>query len=705
MAPQLINQLLMASLWPSLWHWVAMAAFATMFAYVLVAGATGLLQGYWLSLAAIGALWSAYFAVDLSQVGAWKLDAQSFLVEFVFLTAWFLTLIRLLRGPYRRSMPEIVRRFLLVFWTSLAVTGAVITSVDRGGEFGALASAAWTTVCLAASLLCFALAAQLSRDAPVEDQRALRALVRGAGAVAAAEVFTFGVGLLGTSTPALILVIRAVVIGLAALLTIRAVGLRPQWSLAIFVSSQARTYTPRLVATLAVFVTLLAIAPFARSMQPDVAQPLAVILIGVTGSPVAALLFSQRLSANLRVFLAKHFLPFRYDYREEWLRLIHTLAAPEQRLPLPERVIKAVAQIVGSPAGLLWIRAGQEGYFTCKARWNTKMWSDALVRADDPAIRFMFERQWIIDTAELTRNPAMYNGLGRPAWLEQFPDALLVVPLTGNDVLVGFMVLLQSSSAFRLTFEEIDLLRTSGRQVAAHLAQYEADQRLAEAKQFEAFNRLTAFVMHDLKNLIAQQSLVVRNAARHKSNPAFFEDAIATIDNSVARMNKLLQQLQSGEASGRKSRVRLISALQEAVERCRDRNPEPVLAELNEDLHANLERDRFAMVAAHLIRNAQEASQSDGQVGIEMRREQNFAVITIEDNGCGMDPEFVRTRLFQPFDTTKGSKGMGIGAYQARSFAVEAGGTMDVWSEPGRGTRITIRLPLATDAEIEVESA
>ena len=123
------------------------------------------------------------------------------------------------------------------------------------------------------------------------------------------------------------------------------------------------------------------------------------------------------------------------------------------------------------------------------------------------------------------------------------------MPLISNETLIGFMLLFQSSSAFRLTFEEIDLLRTSGRQVAAHLAQYEADQRLAEAKQFEAFNRLTAFVMHDLKNLIAQQSLIVQNAARHKGNPAFFEDAIATIDNSVARMSKLLQQLQSGETA------------------------------------------------------------------------------------------------------------------------------------------------------------
>jgi putative PEP-CTERM system histidine kinase len=336
------------------------------------------------------------------------------------------------------------------------------------------------------------------------------------------------------------------------------------------------------------------------------------------------------------------------------------------------------------------MRRQADGPMVCVAGWNTKMWSDAAVTVDDPVIAFMFERRWILDTAELARNPAMYNGLVRPAWLEQFPDALLLVPLVSNETLIGFMLLLQSSSAFRLTFEEIDLLRTSGRQVAAHLAQFEADQRLAEAKQFEAFNRLTAFLMHDLKNLIAQQSLVVKNAARHKGNPAFFEDAIATIDNSVARMSKLLQQLQSGDAPGRRSRVRLAQALQDAVERCRGRTPEPQLTQVDE---------RFAMVAAHLIRNAQEATGGDGKVEVRATREGGHAVISIEDDGCGMDPEFVRTRLFKPFDSTKGSKGMGIGAYQARMLVVESGGTLEVASEPGRGTAITIRLPLAEPVE------
>jgi putative PEP-CTERM system histidine kinase len=651
-----------------------------------------------LFVAATGAGWAVYLAEAAAGSGATG-GPVDFAIELAYTAAWTVLLHRTLRGPYRQSMPEVVRRLLLSFWTLLVAIGALAAwSWVRHGP-DPLLSALLDGVGLAAALACLALAAQLNRDAPVEGRLALKMLVAAAALVAGGQALVLGLALLGAFPHPWALAARATLTLAAIVCLARAVRQKPQWSLAIFVSPQARAYLPRFLAMGGIFAVLVAAAPFFRALPADAAHPLAVLLLGLTGSPVAAVLFSQSLSARLRVFLSKHFLPFRYDYREEWLRLIETLATPEQRLPLPERAIKAVAQIVSSPAGLLWMRRQPDGPLVCVAGWNTKMWSDARVRADDPVVAFMFERQWILDTAELARSPEMYDRLARPDWLEQFPDALLLVPLISNESLIGFILLLQSSSAFRLTFEEIDLLRTSGRQVAAHLAQYEADQRLGEARQFEAFNRLTAFVMHDLKNLIAQQSMVVRNAARHKGNPAFFEDAIATIDNSVARMSKLLQQLQSGEASGRRVRVRIGAALQDAVDRCRGGSPEPLLVDVDDQLHADIDRERFAMVTAHLVRNAQEATGGEGRVEIRAVRDGAEALITIEDDGCGMDGEFVRTRLFRPFDSTKGSKGMGIGAYQARTFVTDSGGTLEVVSQPGSGTCITIRLPLAEPVE------
>ncbi len=668
--------------------------------YVLLGGGLllrsgGLLRQNMLAVAIGGIAWSIYCAATVGDSAVYRLNSADFLAEVLFMLTWFALLYRLLRGPYRQSMPETVRRCLYLFWALVVAAGSVVAWFVYLGAGSEQVADNYHVIGLSVALLCFALSAQLNRDAPVENAVTLHSLAAAGGVMGGSQALLLGVATLAGSAPSLLIAVRLVAVGCAGLLLLYAARRRPQWSLDIFVSPQARAYLPRLLPMLAMLLVLLTLTPLTRTMLPADVQPLAGLMMGLAGAPIAVLMFSENLSARLLVFISKHFLPFRFDYREEWLRLIDTLASPEQRVPLPERSIKAVAQIVGAPAGLLWWRENDQQPYRCTATWNTRIWPDMEVQSDDPALRFMCDRQWILDTAELDRDPELYDGLNRPWWTEQLPEGLLVVPLISNEELLGFTVLFHSSSAFRLTFEGIDLLRTSGRQVAAHLAQYEGDKQLAEAQQFEAFNRLTAFVMHDLKNLIAQQSLMVKNAAKHKDNPAFFEDAMATIENSVARMNKLLRQLQSGDTSGPAERVMLGDALLEAIEQTENRQPEPQFENDGKNLMASIDRERFTAVIVHLIRNAQEATSASGTVTIRLAREEGAAIIRIEDDGCGMPGDFIRNRLFRPFDSTKGSKGMGIGAYQARTFVVDSGGSLEVESEPERGTAVVIRLPLA----------
>lgn len=677
---------------PAPWASLMALCYALLGAYLLLGRGSALLRNQLFLIVGTSVLWGVLVAQPGVSTGAgWA--AVPYVLDVLVLFAWYSLLHRLLRGPYEQSMPEVVRRLLRLFWVVvLAGSGIVIW-------LAALDRVTWQQPLLgvgvsAIALLGFGMAAQLARDAPVESRTALRALVAASALATGSFAIRGIVGGASASFPVALLALGAACLALAGLLLVFALRVQPQWSLAIFVSPEARSYAPRILAAGSILILALLLLPVLRAMQGDSAWQSALLLVIASGLPVTLFLFSERLNARLRVFVSKHFLPFRYDYREEWLRLIDTLVSPESGAPLPERVIKGVAQIVGSPAGVLWIRSGDDGAFAAMANWNTRTLPETLVRSDDPALRFMLERQWTIDTAELARRPELYAGLQRPEWLAAFPEGLLIVPLISNDALISFIVLHQASSAFRLTFEEIDLLRTSGRQVAAFLAQYEADQKLAEGRQFEAFNRLTAFVMHDLKNLIAQQSLMVQNAAKHKANPAFFEDAMATIENSVSRMSKLLQQLQRREAAGPRQRVRVGAAAADAIARCQGREPVPVLDDRSHELHVWIDLERLTDVLAHLVRNAQEATSREGHVTVQLLPAEPGVLIVVEDDGCGMDPEFVRTRLFRPFDTTKGSKGMGIGAYQARIFITEAGGTLQVESQPGRGTRLEIRLPI-----------
>ncbi|MDP6695536.1 MAG: PEP-CTERM system histidine kinase PrsK [Gammaproteobacteria bacterium] len=665
-----------------------------LFAYVLVAGAGSIFRIQFLSVALAGAVWSAWFGLVPDNAGLGAVGA--FLAELILLLGWFGLLERLLRGPYLQSMPELVRRG--VRWTWLLVVllaGGAILAPDGLQPVLPLAEVLPLGI-LVLSLLSFVLTAQLFGDATVEPHAALRSICLAAVLVVGLQSYMYAVMLLVPAAPDWLVTLRIAGLVVGSALLAYCVHSNPQWSLAIFVSPQARIYAPRLMGAGAVLLLLVACIPLFRSFNVATAAWAGPVYVALLGLALLLILFSERLRAQLRVFVSKHFLPFRYDYREEWLRLIDTLASPGQDRPLPERAIQSLAQIVNSPAGVLWMRMGEDAPFVCAEAWNTKTVPEITVDPNDPVIIFMRDRQWILDTAELNRKPELYPGLTRPQWLENFPEGLLIVPLISSETVIGFVLLFQSSSAFRLTFEEIDLLRTSGRQVAAHLAQYHADRMLAEAKQFEAFNRLTAFVMHDLKNLIAQQSLMVKNAAKHKNNPDFFEDAMATIDNSVARMSKLLQQLQTGDASGPRRTVNLAMCIREALRKCEGRAPAPQFTNGSEDIEAHIDAERLSTVIAHLIRNAQEATDENGDITVDLSLSGSSACISVRDTGCGMEEEFIRNRLFKPFDTTKGSQGMGIGAYQARSFVVSSGGLMQVTSKPGAGTTVDIRLPAGT---------
>jgi putative PEP-CTERM system histidine kinase len=231
--------------------------------------------------------------------------------------------------------------------------------------------------------------------------------------------------------------------------------------------------------------------------------------------------------------------------------------------------------------------------------------------------------------------------------------------------------------------------------VATHLAQHEAEQRIAEGQQFEAYSKLTAFMMHDLKNSVAQLQLLVENSRRHRHNPEFVDDAIETVRNTAQRISRLVDQLQSGVAETRRETVQLAAVVRQAAESCAAREPRPSIAERLPELAIVGDRQRLTDVVQHIIRNAQEATPPSGSVKVVLARRDGHALIEVSDTGQGMTPEFRRDGLFRPFLSTKGAKGMGVGAYQAREYARSLGGEVEVRSEPGRGTTFRLILPLS----------
>jgi len=283
-----------------------------------------------------------------------------------------------------------------------------------------------------------------------------------------------------------------------------------------------------------------------------------------------------------------------------------------------------------------------------------------------------------------------------PYWARNFPNLWLIFPLIVGEELVGFMALTKPTDDAALTWEDLDLLKTIGRQIASYLKRHHQAEQLAEGKQFDTYNKLVAFIIHDLNNLIAQQALMVKNAEKHKDNPAFVEDAIKTISNSVDRMNNLLKKLRRDESDLVK-RLNISDVVTQAVAECHRNNSQ--LTSSIEKGHYTLNADqvRLVMTITNFIKNALEATPSGGRVHVTLTYQETRALITIEDNGSGMDWDFIHNRLFKPFETTKSGKGMGIGVYLSREYISELGGTLNVMSALGEGTTITISLPLNKD--------
>ncbi|MFN3565984.1 MAG: XrtA/PEP-CTERM system histidine kinase PrsK [Burkholderiaceae bacterium] len=425
-----------------------------------------------------------------------------------------------------------------------------------------------------------------------------------------------------------------------------------------------------------------------------------VLFAGLVGFVLVTL--SGTFRAKMRVFVAKHFFPYRYDYREEWLSFTRTLSNPGTPGSIRERGIRALADLVESIGGALWMK-GDDGSYGQVARVNLPA-SDHVEAASDWLPSFLAETGWVIDLHDLRRDPAKYKVDRMPSWLLQFPAAWLVVPLFDGEELLGFVLLAEPRVRFELNWEVLDLLKTAGRQVAGFLAQERATEALLEARKFDAFNRMSAFVVHDLKNLVAQLQLLLRNAERHRANPDFQRDMLATVEHAVGRMNHLMRQLRSGvEPVERPGPVELRAVADRLQQR---------FGAIGQGLSFDLEpgivvvghEDRVERVVGHLVQNAIDASGDNPRVSVRIRRDGAQAVIEVADHGTGMTAEFVRERLFKPFQSTKHT-GMGIGAYESQQYVSSIGGRIEVDTAPGAGTTVRVFLPLASRSVVEAEGA
>ena len=532
----------------------------------------------------------------------------------------------------------------------------------------------------------------LFRNTPADERWRIKFLCLATGTMFAFDLFHYAdANLFGRVDPALQQA-RGVVQALAAPMLAVAAARNRIWETNISFSRRIVLGSTTLIASGVYLFLAAGVGYLLREIHETRGSVVQIVFFVGAVAVMAMVLFSGTYWAHAKIFINKHFYRHKYDWREEWLRFMQTLSSGQSAASLEERCIKSIADIVESPGGAMCLFDGQRYTHVCS--WNVP--DPSLAERDAGAVaHFLIENPTVINLLEVPEGSAAYNAAKVPAVLRNHKRAWLVIPLWHRD-LVGFVILARPRAPVTLGWEDYDLLNVVGRQVASYLAEQKATEALEAAREFEIFNRRFAFVIHDVKNLVSQLSVLASNFEKYGDRKEFHDDAVATLKDASKKMERLVDRIHAFKGVQPAGEPLLLEPLIRRIIATGSGNAANVLFEVEaSDLAVSVEGDRLEAVIGHLVQNAVDAVGGQGtvKVGLKLQQDGDFATVEVTDNGPGMNRDFIRRDLFKPFQSTK-KKGMGIGAYQCREYARELGGNLEAISAPGRGTTMRMTLPV-----------
>jgi putative PEP-CTERM system histidine kinase len=670
-------------------------------------------RGYWRRGESAAGL-AFLFAVSFSSAWGWSGLADvlsgdpswsglAILSDLVRYGAWYVFLL-LLAWPSGETRPPLRVRALgigaLIVWLGAALVEAVgafdLVTLPKGVRWTPLA---W----LALAVFGLLLVEQMFRSiAPDSRWNAKPVSIALAGSFAF-DLYLYSQAVIFGTQDVDAYSIRGAVHALMAPLLFVSTARRRDWIAQLRVSRRVAFHSATLLICGGYLLFISGVGYYVRYFGGDWGRALQLAVVFLSLIFLIILMLSGSARARLRVYLGKNFFRYRYDYREEWLKFTAVLYAQNTPQDMGHRVIRGLADLVESPGGGLWMKRPGASAYQQTTRLNFGPQLDA-ENANSALCEFLAREGRVINLEEYRSSPGSYRSLSLPTWLQSAPQAWLIVPLLVGSDLIGFVVLVSARTRVDANWEVYDLLNTASRQAASFLAQMIATEALLEVRKFDAFNRMSAFVVHDLKNIVTQLSLMLQNAKRLHDNPEFQQDMLMTVENSLEKMRQLMAQLREGTTpAGLPFGVDLGGVLRriESVVHGRGRQ---LTIRAAERVVARGHEERLERVIGHVVQNALDATDPAGTVTVELDRLGGQARIIVSDTGQGMTHEFVRDRLFKPFQSTKPT-GMGIGAYESFQYIQELGGTISVDSAPGQGTRVTLLVPLfeaGTESDLQL---
>jgi putative PEP-CTERM system histidine kinase len=423
-----------------------------------------------------------------------------------------------------------------------------------------------------------------------------------------------------------------------------------------------------------------------------------VVLLGF--ALLAVLLFSNRVRHTIGSFVSRHFRRPQYDFRQIWARFAQCTSSVLNQTGLCTATARLISETFNVLSVTIWLFDEHDRLtFAASTSKSEREANDAIPNLVNlgPALTKIrgFSKPFDLEKAK-----GDYAESLRQIGSSQFRTGgnRICAPLCTGDRCLGVAILADRVGGVPYTVEELDLLKCMGDQIAVSILNLRLTEEIMRGKELEAFQAISAFFVHDLKNAASTLSLTLQNLPVHFDDPAFRQDALRGIGETTNRINQLISRVGALRPLEPKlAEVDLNLLVADALEALKGEPGITVVKNLHLEPKLSVDRDQFGSVVTNLLLNARDAIHPGGEVRVETSQSNGWAILSVADNGCGISPAFLRGSLFRPFQTTK-KKGLGIGMFQSKMIVEAHRGKIQVDSEPGTGTTIRVMLPLHRQA-------